>query len=305
VLLPTLVLSANGAARFALIDLRVLVMAPEVGHEMAWASFWVSSTGVGNPADTDATRVPLGGQVPFSPITPMIPAETNGAQVTWIVPAMPISTHTDVVLAHGAAGSPVGGALATSDSFLDIGTSTSAPQATSAFNTSNFAGVPTGFTYSASRYSISATGPAGAGAIVPINLELHVNTGATNASPVDRVLDQPHWVYAEILPAAGGGSPPPGTGTYIVGRFDGINWQWAQQLDTPDNVDVFFVGQGPPISGGFDLNLTINISAGVVTGTDVVIYTAVGWDSAMPVPINNLLEPTGVGLFPAIPPSLR
>lgn len=301
VMLPTLVTSPNGSARFAIIAPGVLVNAPEVGHEMAWASFWVSSTGMEDPADTDAVRVPLAGPVPFSPITPSNPNDTNAVQVTWIAPPMPISTHTDAVLAFGSAGSPVGGAIGSSDSFVDFGTYVAAPEATSPFNTSNFAGVPTGFTYSASRYTIDIGGPAGAGVLVPINLLLHVNTGATNASPVNRIANQPHWVYAEILPAGAGGAPPVGAGTYIVGRFDGNNWIWAQQVDAPDGVDVFFTGQGPPISGGFDLNLTVATSAAVMTGSDVVIYTAVGWDSAMPGALNGLLAPAGMGDFPAIP----
>jgi hypothetical protein len=300
VLLPVLVMNANGPARFGIFTVGVNITAPLVGHEMASASFWISSTGIGNAADTSVTRVPLGGPVPFSPLTPNLPNQTNGSQVAWLNPVMPISTDTDQILAYASAGSTVGGAIATSDNFLPIGSTQMVPQASSAFNTSLTAGIPTGFTYSAAQYTVNA-GPAGPNAIVPINMILHVNAGATDVTPVNRVQNVPHWVYAEITTGADGGAAPPGTGTYIVGRFDGGAWTWAQQIDTPNNVDVFFVGTGLPFSAGFDLNLTITTSAGVLTGGNVVIYTAVGWDAALPGALVPLFAPQGNGLFPGLP----
>jgi hypothetical protein len=274
---------ARGGAR----NVPFSVLAALTGHVMASAAFSVRTAGALD-ADTLMLRIPT----LFSPFSVSPADNISLIQVGTAAP----QADNDGVLANVTTGDQNGGVIATSGNFIPVGATTFVPQASSTFNTNIFAGAPSGQTTSAADYLVVAP----IGMPVNIDIQIFVNAGSTTVAPTDpdRVAADPHWMYAEVTNAGA-----PGTGTFFFGVFTAATgWVWAQAADDPSDTDVIFAGFGLPTTGpGFSLNHSILTTAGALGGDIVTVYTAVGWDMAVPAGLGGLLAGRGQGGFIAAP----
>ncbi len=276
---------AGAFARFGVRNVSIRVMAALTGHVMASAAFSVRTPGAPD-ANTLMLRVPT----VFSPFS-VGPADN--ASIIQLGTNVP-EGGTGADLANVTTGNQNGAVIATSANSIPVGATTFVPQASSTFSTNIFAGAPAGQTTSAASYLVAA--PIG----VPVNIDIQifVNAGSTTVAPndPDRRPGVPHWMYAEVTDAGA-----PGTGTFFFGAFAAGGWVWAQAADDPSGTDVVFAGMGLPTTGpGFSLNHSILTTAGVLGGNVVTVYTAVGWDMAVPAGLGGLLAGRGgPGFLPA------
>jgi len=296
--------------------LTIRVLAQLIAHESSSSSYSVRSAGSGI-ANVQSRRQPF---MPPQISTVLVtdPINTNTALSSWVVPTITPVVDVDEVFAVTSNNYNFGVGLsgintAQSTNFLPVGATQFLPQADSTIAVNMWGGIPQGVTSSAAAYDV--LGPAG----VPMNIDinLYINTLATNSATVNRlglalppgspVDAMPHWVYAEVTPVN-----MPGTGTWFFGttQFNPFGgWDWWGVLDSPTDNDVQFVGA----SATFGLNKYFDTTAGVVpdgtTAPDVFVFTALGYDIAIPAPLAGLVgvpgvAPAATGAFVAAPDSV-